>query len=550
MPMISFAQNYEDVLLRRLFPDTAEGFYIDVGASHPVHHSVTKHFYDRGWRGINVEPIPMMFAELIAQRPRDVNLNLAVSDREGSQTFFEAPGVYSWSISADLLVDGFGARPEDVAPREVPVATLAAICLEHVHGTIDFLKVDAEDHESAVLRGADWERWRPRAVVIEGATRPWEPILLEARYLHAAFDGINHYYIRIEDRDLLPRLASPVNVTDDFVQHEATAAADRLRAERDEARGEIDALRGRLSQYDDLGPTSIRVARRLRSIARRHRGLSDSLRPILRRAFARARPATRPIPPTPAERDVRGPRVEVFGLEIAADDVVLDLGSGTGGDSMLAGSVGAEVFAVNFDAAELEQLGQQMADVPARSFRAVLCDCNEGPIPLPDGAATVVLAKEIMEHLDAPDRFLVELARLGRPGARYLITVPDPASEALLREVAPEHYWRKPLHQHIFSHERLDGMIRAAGLEIERRSSTGAYWSMFWMLRELVGTQYYPGHPVNSTPPPEIAAWDLIWEAIRTSPRGAALIEQLDALIPKSQIIHARKPTARGVAAA
>ena len=335
------------------------------------------------------------------------------------------------------------------------------------------------------------------------------------------------------------------------MQHEATEPADRLRAELDAARGEIDALRGRLEQFDDLGPTSISVARRLRTIARRHRGLSASLRPVLRRAFARARPAPAPARPTaPPAREARGPRVEVFGLEIAADDAVLDIGSGTGGDSMLAGSVGAEVIAVNYDAGELDRLAEHMADVPARSFRAVLCDCNEGPIPLADGTATVVMAKEIMEHLDDPERFLRDLARLGRPGARYLITVPDPASESLLREVAPEHYWRKPLHQHIFSHDRLDAMIRDAGLEVERRASTGAYWSIFWMLRELVGTPYYPGHPVNSTPPPEIAAWDLIWEAIRSSARGAALIDQLDGLIPKSQIILARKPAARGVAAA
>lgn len=243
-------------------------------------------------------------------------------------------------------------------------------------------------------------------------------------------------------------------------------------------------------------------------------------------------------------------RAEVFGVEITGDDVVLDIGSGPGGDCMLAGSVGADVIAVNINGGELDRLSEQMRSVPARSFRAVLCDCNAGPMPLSDGSATVIIAKEIMEHLDAPDRFLADLARLGRPGARYLITVPDPTSESLLREVAPPHYWQKPLHQHVFNREQIDVMLGVAGLELERRSLTGSYWSIFWALRELVGSQYFPGNPLHPVPPPAIAAWDLIWNEIQNSPRSAGVIHRLDELLPKSQIIVARKPAGAASAAA
>ena len=54
--MISYAQNQEDVMLARALAGTTNGFYIDVGAHDPVIDSVTKMFYDRGGRGINVEP--------------------------------------------------------------------------------------------------------------------------------------------------------------------------------------------------------------------------------------------------------------------------------------------------------------------------------------------------------------------------------------------------------------------------------------------------------------------------------------------------------------
>src|SRR3712207_1823525 len=78
---VSYSQNAEDIRLARVF--TAErGFYVDVGAGDPTAGSLTKLFYDRGWSGINVEPGPM-FERLLVERPRDVNLNVAVAATAG-----------------------------------------------------------------------------------------------------------------------------------------------------------------------------------------------------------------------------------------------------------------------------------------------------------------------------------------------------------------------------------------------------------------------------------------------------------------------------------
>ena len=84
--MISYAQNYEDVLLARLFGGRTTGFYVDIGAMDPVLDSVTKHFYDLGWHGINVEPVKELFDDLVMQRPRDVNVCAAISDQPGDAT--------------------------------------------------------------------------------------------------------------------------------------------------------------------------------------------------------------------------------------------------------------------------------------------------------------------------------------------------------------------------------------------------------------------------------------------------------------------------------
>lgn len=264
--MISFAQNGEDVLLNRLFPDGV-GFYIDVGANDPVHHSVTKHFYDRGWSGINIEPEPAVFSRLQDQRPRDVNLNVGLSDHEGMTIFHEAPEASGWSTFSSAQATSLRARGLKVIERPVSVTTLADVCQCYVDQPIDFLKVDAESYETEVLRGADWRRWRPRVVLVEsGGDPPWGPLLEEADYTFAFFDGINRFYVRTEDHGLLPKLRTGANFLDDYIPFE------HLRR--------VEELHARLAAYEDLSPRAIAYARRLQHLSRRIPGLTSLLRRV------------------------------------------------------------------------------------------------------------------------------------------------------------------------------------------------------------------------------------------------------------------------------
>ena len=87
MPLVSYAQNREDVLLYRALSGQSKGFYIDVGANDPTVCSITKSFYDMGWNGINIEPVRGVFQRLADHRTRDINLNIGISncrqDRKG-----------------------------------------------------------------------------------------------------------------------------------------------------------------------------------------------------------------------------------------------------------------------------------------------------------------------------------------------------------------------------------------------------------------------------------------------------------------------------------
>lgn len=81
--MISSSQNFEDVLLRRTLGHVTEGFYIDIGASSPDQDSVTRWFYESGWRGINVDPLVSSISDFQEERPDDTNVLAAISDSIG-----------------------------------------------------------------------------------------------------------------------------------------------------------------------------------------------------------------------------------------------------------------------------------------------------------------------------------------------------------------------------------------------------------------------------------------------------------------------------------
>jgi FkbM family methyltransferase len=232
--VISWAQNLEDVMLARALQGVAQGFYIDVGAFDPNVDSVTRHFYEHGWRGINIDPIPAQLAAFTRVRPRDVNLCLAAGARSGTLRCFDFSPVGLSTLDAEVAAV-MRARGYEYREIDVPVRTLAEIIDEHGDATIDFLKIDVEGAEADVLAGCDFERHRPRIVVVE-ATAPmsprathdaWEPTLLRHGYVFAWFDGLNRFYVRREDADLLQHFRVQPNVFDDYVRGNAVRDADR-----------------------------------------------------------------------------------------------------------------------------------------------------------------------------------------------------------------------------------------------------------------------------------------------------------------------------------
>ena len=254
MGIISYAQNFEDVMLWRALAHIERGFYIDVGAQDPVADSVSLAFYERGWRGIHVEPVPK-YAELLRQqRPGDLVIQSVIGDGPAVLTFFEVPE--SGLSTADKgIATSHSERGFEVRETSVPCIPLSSVFdLVEVNSDVHWLKIDVEGLERDVLKSWGASSTRPWIVVVESTIpmtdievhQGWEPFLLVLGYEFAYFDGLNRFYVSEAHPELKRFFSIPPNVFDGFEFGVASAPAHRLirsRFEENEAR-----LRSQIAQ--------------------------------------------------------------------------------------------------------------------------------------------------------------------------------------------------------------------------------------------------------------------------------------------------------------
>lgn len=216
--IISYAQNREDIILNGFFKESETGFYVDVGANHPVHESVTKLFYKKGWRGINVEPTEWLHRLLVIDRPKDINVQLGVSDKAGKTRFREYLNGDGLSTFSPEMQKEYEANKyyfaQDYKEYEVEIVTLAHIFKMHKVTTIDFMKVDIEGYEYEALSGNDWQKYRPKVLCIEAnhIIKDWHKLIKDAGYKLAFFDGLNEYFVSEEESQRLKEFSYPDKV--------------------------------------------------------------------------------------------------------------------------------------------------------------------------------------------------------------------------------------------------------------------------------------------------------------------------------------------------
>lgn len=166
----SWSQEGEDMVLRRIFEKQTTGFYVDVGAHHPKRFSNTYFFYRRGWTGINIDAMPGSMRSFQKSRPKDINIEIGISKERGELDYyvFNEPALNSFS--SDLSAEREKANNAYSLKQviKVEVLPLSEILAQHLgERNIDFLSVDVEGVDLAVLQSNDWSKYRPKFVLAE-----------------------------------------------------------------------------------------------------------------------------------------------------------------------------------------------------------------------------------------------------------------------------------------------------------------------------------------------------------------------------------------------
>lgn len=264
---ISYAQNFEDVMLWRALGHVQGGFYIDIGAQDPLVDSVSLMFHEKGWRGIHVEPTVHYAGLLRQQRPGDTVIQAAVGNTVGVLPLFEIP-VTGISTLDPAIAAQHRERGFDVRETTTPIVPLLTVLSLAESRDVHWMKIDVEGYERQVLASWGDSAVRPWVVVVE-STLPltqvqshdrWEGLLIDKGYTFVYFDGLNRYYVSDKHPQLRAAFAAPPNVFDEFALNGTASATFHLLIQQ-KYEAQLDELRQRLKEQIETAQSELSAVR-------------------------------------------------------------------------------------------------------------------------------------------------------------------------------------------------------------------------------------------------------------------------------------------------
>jgi FkbM family methyltransferase len=163
----SYAMNNEDTAILNYFKDRKNGFYVDVGCYHPIHRNNTHLLHTQNWSGVNIDTSKFSIDLFNFMRPKDLNYNCAISDKNENIKLF-----YQKELSQLSTIEK--SQAESVFQGEIKEKEINAFTLDEIlsrdkykDSKIDLLDIDVEGADLKVLRGLSFDKFKPELVCVE-----------------------------------------------------------------------------------------------------------------------------------------------------------------------------------------------------------------------------------------------------------------------------------------------------------------------------------------------------------------------------------------------
>jgi hypothetical protein len=197
----------EDLFLRKYFKNYGRGKYLDLGCFHPVRDSNTYQLYKKNWSGINIDLNPLTIELFNYSRPRDVNLNIALSRKSGKKNFYFF-GEFSPLNTLDpnhlnFLKKNFNIEKNQYKIKKIKTENINNVLRKKKFNIIDFLSIDLEGQEYEVLRNFNFKKYRVNLLSVEilshnslskKISKKINKLLIRNNFKRVYKTGVNFFY--------------------------------------------------------------------------------------------------------------------------------------------------------------------------------------------------------------------------------------------------------------------------------------------------------------------------------------------------------------------
>ena len=203
------AQSGEDKYIIKLFDEDFKGKFLDIGCYHPTRHNNTYELYKKGWSGINIDLNPLTIELFDFMRPKDVNINIGISDKDAEKELYFIDELDTQNTidknQLEFLKKHHNINQDQIIVKKIQTKNLETILNEYQFYNIDFMNLDIEGHELQVLKTLDFKKIKIKYLCIEMIEHNEESILnvknmkdllKENNFKLIKNFGFNHIYYR------------------------------------------------------------------------------------------------------------------------------------------------------------------------------------------------------------------------------------------------------------------------------------------------------------------------------------------------------------------